>query len=369
MQQLDYWFERKPNGFYKFLESCPHQLYRQGESWVEELGISAVEFRTTFDRFATRYKSKSEFDRAPDKFQGKFYCSYHDKRAQLTWYFRNHTMLDQALDDLLMVKIPAETPQNGGQNSGFPPHFPVTPTAASTGYTPAAFPVTAPAVVTGKAAQALPINEAGEALRTTAAQAPINTHDSAPRATLDLVQEPLPAQLMEHRQAQSGITKTTADFQRPLPQTANEQELEGVNDGEAGENRGSGSLDLIFPTKASSQERAVLTDLLAGCSKTCRQAVLDELEGYIRADKITAGIIPLARSLVRAVGDGKFAPNYGVAVLGERETKQRHLAAIAVMASSTSGETSGEINPLGLALLPPAMRRRAEASLMKREER
>ncbi len=370
MQQLDYWFERKPNGFYKFLESCPHQLYRLGESWVEELGISAVEFRTTFDRFATRYKSKSEFDRAPDKFQGKFYCSYHDKRAQLTWYFRNHTMLDQALDDLLMVKIPAETPQNGGQNSSFPPNFPVTPTTAPTGYSLPALPVTTPSVVTGSAAQAYPINEVGEALRTTLTTAPINSFASAPRAALNLVHEPQPAQLMELSQLQSGITKTTADFQRPQPQTANELGLDGVDGGEDRESRGGSGLDLIFPSKASSQERVVLTDLLAGCAKTYRQAVLDELEGYIRADKITAGIIPLARSLVRAVGDGKFAPNYGVAVLGDRETKERHLAAIAMTASpSTFSEAAGEINPLGLALLPPAMRKRAEASLMKREER
>src|SRR5438045_500336 len=76
MQQLDYWFEKYPQGFYKFLESCPDQYaYKQGDSWTEELGISADEFRTAFDQIGVRYKSKKEFDAAADKFQGKYYCS------------------------------------------------------------------------------------------------------------------------------------------------------------------------------------------------------------------------------------------------------------------------------------------------------
>ena len=28
MQQLDYWFEKKPNGFYKFLEPCKNENQR-----------------------------------------------------------------------------------------------------------------------------------------------------------------------------------------------------------------------------------------------------------------------------------------------------------------------------------------------------
>lgn len=101
MQQLDYWFERKPDGFYKFLEPPEknHDFYRPGDSWCEELGISKDEFRTAFDRFGIRYKSKSEHDEAfaTDRFQKKYYCSYLDRRSNLTWYFRNHELLDAKL--------------------------------------------------------------------------------------------------------------------------------------------------------------------------------------------------------------------------------------------------------------------------------
>lgn len=104
MQQLDFWFHRHPNGFWKFLEPSAHQKYKQGDSWTEELGISPSEFRTAFDRIGTRHKSKSEFDLAANKFAGKFYCSYLDRRENLTFYFRNDTLLDDALDNIINNK-------------------------------------------------------------------------------------------------------------------------------------------------------------------------------------------------------------------------------------------------------------------------
>ena len=103
MQQLDYWFDRKPDGFFKFMEppQSNHELYRPGDSWVEELGMSAQEFRTAFDKIGTRHKSKTQFDEAKDKFDGKYYCSYQDRRANLTYYFRNHDEVDKALDAII----------------------------------------------------------------------------------------------------------------------------------------------------------------------------------------------------------------------------------------------------------------------------
>ena len=45
MQQLDYWFEKKPGGFYKFLEPCENnELYKTGDSWTEELGFSKAHY-------------------------------------------------------------------------------------------------------------------------------------------------------------------------------------------------------------------------------------------------------------------------------------------------------------------------------------
>jgi hypothetical protein len=105
MQQLDYWFTRHPNGFYKFLEPCTdHKEYRVGDSWFEELAISPTEFRTAFDYIGTRYSSKSEFSKAVDKFKGKLYCSYVDKVKRLTYYFRNHEKVDEILDKMTQMQ-------------------------------------------------------------------------------------------------------------------------------------------------------------------------------------------------------------------------------------------------------------------------
>jgi hypothetical protein len=106
MQQLDYWFVRseddgtgqKDGSFYKFLEPCSHNKYKEGESWTEELGLSKAEFRTAFDNIGVRYTSKREFKAQTDPFQGKFYCSYHDRIKGITIYVRNNEVVDFAID-------------------------------------------------------------------------------------------------------------------------------------------------------------------------------------------------------------------------------------------------------------------------------
>lgn len=101
MQQLDYWFGKMPKGYYKFLSPCPNNNnYKEGDSWEEEINISPDEFRTAFDKFAIRYKSKAEFLMQEDKFQGKFYCSYFDKIKGLTFYFRNDRIVDDAITSI-----------------------------------------------------------------------------------------------------------------------------------------------------------------------------------------------------------------------------------------------------------------------------
>lgn len=110
MQQLDYWFERYPDEFWKFLSPCEHAAYKPGNSWTEELGMSEDEFRTAFDQIGIRYKSKKEYSAAADKFQGKYYCSYTDKVARMTYYRRNHQMVDAELDRLVSMGGPVAAP-------------------------------------------------------------------------------------------------------------------------------------------------------------------------------------------------------------------------------------------------------------------
>ena len=57
--KLEYWFHnpKYKTGFYKFVEPCDHPLYREGDSWSEEVGLSRKVFNRAFDVIGVRYKS------------------------------------------------------------------------------------------------------------------------------------------------------------------------------------------------------------------------------------------------------------------------------------------------------------------------
>lgn len=100
MQQMEYWFDRAGDGFYKFLNPCEHQAYREGDSWTEELAFSPQEWRTAFNSIGIKYKDKTSFDKESDPFQGRYYCAYTNKRDGLTYYFRNHALVDAELETI-----------------------------------------------------------------------------------------------------------------------------------------------------------------------------------------------------------------------------------------------------------------------------
>ena len=93
--KLEYWFSNPKyvGGFYKFVEPCGHPLYREGDSWAEELGVSRKLFAKAFDIIGVRYNSKSAYLKAEDKFQGKLYARYHDRQTNRTYFVRNHEIV------------------------------------------------------------------------------------------------------------------------------------------------------------------------------------------------------------------------------------------------------------------------------------
>jgi hypothetical protein len=100
-QQLEYWFDKQGDKFYKFLEPCNSSAYKEGDSWTEELAFSKDEFRTAFDNIGIRYNSKKDYDaKEDDKFDGKFYLSYHDKIRGITWYMRNAKLIESTLREM-----------------------------------------------------------------------------------------------------------------------------------------------------------------------------------------------------------------------------------------------------------------------------
>lgn len=102
--RFEYWFTKYKNGFYKFIEPCNHPLYRTGDSWAEEIGFSRKVFSKAFDLIGIRYKSKSEFKNSRDKFQGKLYASYHDRKTNQTYFFRNHAFANQFIKNHFKIK-------------------------------------------------------------------------------------------------------------------------------------------------------------------------------------------------------------------------------------------------------------------------
>lgn len=267
MQQLDYWFESHPEGFYKFLEPSDHPAYKEGDSWTEELGMSRHEFRTAFDKIGIRYMSKSDFDQAVDKFQGLFYCSYVDRRSNLTYYFRNHNLVDAALDELLSkpaqksVKpgpIPAANPQCDAE-------FTVKPDSGFTGNQECGFTVKPDSGFTRNSGSSLTVNP----------------------------ENPPPL----YRDYNTETTTTTVDSA-------------AIDSGGCGKN-------LIFP-KCTPEESAAIGQLLASCPAEMQQVALDEIEGARQAGVIKTNLVPFARGILQAIARGTFSVGHGPIVVAQR---------------------------------------------------
>ncbi|MBP6098355.1 MAG: hypothetical protein KA477_00060 [Candidatus Levybacteria bacterium] len=101
INRLEYWFSKMPAGFFKFLEPCKHYLYREGDSWTEELDFSRQVFNSVFDLIGVRYKSKTEFMSAHDKFNGKLYASYYDRQNNQMFFIRNNQLITSYFSQLI----------------------------------------------------------------------------------------------------------------------------------------------------------------------------------------------------------------------------------------------------------------------------
>ena len=270
MQQLDYWFEGHPEGFYKFLMPSDHPAYKIGDSWTEELGMTVDEFRTAFDKIGIRYKSKSEFDKAEDKFQGKFYCSYVDRRSNLTYYFRNHDLVDAALDKLLS-KTNSKTSKTGKSSAGNP--------CRSGDFT-----VNGDSPFTGNRQPQFTVNR--EPLFTGNGESPVTVNPENP--------PPL------YRDYNTETTTTTDNSK-------------AIVSGGCGEN-------LIFP-KCTENESIAIHQILSDCPVEMQQAALDEIEGARQAGVIKTNLVPFARGIMTAISRGTFTVGHGPTVAAQRMRK------------------------------------------------
>lgn len=99
--RLLYWFRYKPDGFYKFKQACnKHPLYKKGDSWGEELGMSRKILDPIFNRLITHYKTKSSFSKETDRFKGKMFASYTNHKTSQTYYFMDSEAVNKFLEGL-----------------------------------------------------------------------------------------------------------------------------------------------------------------------------------------------------------------------------------------------------------------------------
>lgn len=90
LDRLEFYARKQPKGFYKFLEPCSHKLYKRNDSWTELLGCHRTSFWRAFSIIGKKHPSKSAFDQAEDKFDGKLYASYYDRYSNRMFFIRNH---------------------------------------------------------------------------------------------------------------------------------------------------------------------------------------------------------------------------------------------------------------------------------------
>ena len=101
LQQVIYWWQRsdgKP--FYKFKQPCSYPLYREGDSWTEELGFSRREFDSALKRIATK---KTKDMSITEAMEANTPVVYWTNAGHVTYYTINEralfNLLEEAYDD------------------------------------------------------------------------------------------------------------------------------------------------------------------------------------------------------------------------------------------------------------------------------
>jgi hypothetical protein len=314
MQQLDYWFERYPHGFWKFQDATPNNsLYKPGDSWREELGFSLVEFRTAFDKIGVRYVSKSEWIKAVKagvSFDDKFYASYIDRRAGVTHYRRNHQRLDAALDRILRqfdIEGADEVESAEGidqETRDAEERRRVRLTNKNAARLPAANALS-------QFAANPPLAYAANELAQSAANAGNLFRGIEKLRSLEIRSPNL-------LYTENTVAETTL---RPL--------LPHLGEGISSNMKG-----IEWPKALDPAERAALNELLevAPNNAETRQKLVNELARKLELNEIRVGPIPYFRELVRRANSGEFRPSAGEVVRKRRARQQAIDAASAASA-------------------------------------
>lgn len=91
------WKAQKRRPFYKFTRPCAHPLYREGDSWCEELKFSRREFDTARSKIGVRVGCQAEG--AEEALREGIVLYWQDARRR-TWYWLNAPLLLERLEEV-----------------------------------------------------------------------------------------------------------------------------------------------------------------------------------------------------------------------------------------------------------------------------
>ncbi len=190
-----------------------------------------------------------------------------DRRSNLTYYFRNHELLDAALDELLTTP-PHQAAKHSSHLAANPNQvakFTVKPEYGFTGNSECEFTVKQDLGFTG---------------------------------------------------SQDSSFTGNKEYPPPLNRDYNTETTTTTEDSNAMTSSGCGE-DLIFP-KCTQNERIAIGELIASCPAEMRQIVLDEIEGARQAGVIKTNLVPFARGIVKAIIRGTFTVGHGTRIYDQR---------------------------------------------------
>jgi hypothetical protein len=113
LQQVMFWWEKqKCKPFYKFFQppKKPHQNYKNGDSWVEELGFTISELRGALDKVGKRL-TKDDCKNLEKALSGVFFGYFTDQH-HLTWFYFNENYFNQQMS-LIYTKSPNQDSLSG----------------------------------------------------------------------------------------------------------------------------------------------------------------------------------------------------------------------------------------------------------------
>ncbi len=106
---LEYRFQKKPLGFYKFMSPCDNPFYKKGDSLSEELKLKQKAIWRALKKICTVYASKSLYLASIEEhgelgvFQGKPFLSYFNRITRQTFYLRDYRAVKEIRDGTFKI--------------------------------------------------------------------------------------------------------------------------------------------------------------------------------------------------------------------------------------------------------------------------